>query len=58
MLPAWMYHAQVLPIISLYLHFWERLIWCFRFLFAMGAAVPLALQKKNIKAKTGLQKFY
>ena len=55
-LPAWMYHAQVpppdhkfIPIIAGIT--WVDLVFPF-FLFSMGAAIPLALQK-NIKANAG-----
>jgi predicted acyltransferase len=54
-LPAWMYHAQVppplhdfnpkLPGIT-----WVDLVFPF-FLFSMGAAIPLALQKKELTTK-------
>ncbi len=55
-LPAWMYHAQVPPpdhrfVPSLAGITWVDLVFPF-FLFAMGAAIPLALQK-NVKANTG-----
>ena len=55
-LPAWMYHAQVPPpdhkfIPTLAGITWVDLVFPF-FLFAMGAAIPLALQK-NVKANTG-----
>ena len=55
-LPAWMYHAQVPPpdhkfVRTLAGITWVDLVFPF-FLFAMGTAIPLALQK-NIKAKTG-----
>lgn len=60
-LPAWMYHAQVPPpdhkfVPTLAGITWVDLVFPF-FLFAMGTAIPLALQK-NIKAKQGSYKFY
>lgn len=55
-LPAWMYHAQVPPPDHKFMPAiagitWVDLVFPF-FLFSMGAAIPLALQK-NIQAKTG-----
>ena len=60
-LPAWMYHAQVPPPDHKFVPThagitWVDLVFPF-FLFAMGTAIPLALQK-NIKAKQGSYKFY
>ena len=54
-LPAWMYHAQVPPPDHVFVPTlagitWVDLVFPF-FLFAMGAAIPLALQK-NVKSKT------
>ena len=54
-LPAWMYHAQVPPpdhtfVPTLAGITWVDLVFPF-FLFSMGAAIPLALQK-NVKAKS------
>jgi predicted acyltransferase len=54
-LPAWMYHAQVPPPLHKFVPTlagitWVDLVFPF-FLFTMGAAVPLALQK-NVIAKT------
>jgi predicted acyltransferase len=54
-LPAWMYHAQVPPPLHQFVPTlagitWVDLVFPF-FLFTMGAAIPLALQK-NIVAKT------
>jgi predicted acyltransferase len=54
-LPAWMYHAQVPPPLHQFVPTlagitWVDLVFPF-FLFTMGAAIPLALQK-NIIAKT------
>ncbi len=54
-LPAWMYHAQVPPPLHKFLPTiagitWVDLVFPF-FLFTMGAAIPLALQK-NVVAKT------
>ena len=54
-LPAWMYHAQVPPpdhkfIPTIAGITWVDLVFPF-FLFSMGAAIPLALQK-NIKANS------
>ncbi len=54
-LPAWMYHAQVPPPLHKFVPTlagitWVDLVFPF-FLFTMGAAIPLALQK-NIAAKT------
>ena len=58
-LPAWMYHAQVPPpdhkfVPTLAGITWVDLVFPF-FLFAMGAAIPLALQK-NVKSKTSFPK--
>jgi predicted acyltransferase len=54
-LPAWMYHAQVPPPLHKFVPTlagitWVDLVFPF-FLFTMGAAIPLALQK-NVIAKT------
>jgi predicted acyltransferase len=54
-LPAWMYHAQVPPPLHQFVPTlagitWVDLVFPF-FLFTMGAAIPLALQK-NVVAKT------
>jgi predicted acyltransferase len=54
-LPAWMYHAQVPPPLHKFVPTlagitWVDLVFPF-FLFTMGAAIPLALQK-NVVAKT------
>ena len=58
-LPAWMYHAQVPPPDHKFIPIlagitWVDLVFPF-FLFAMGAAIPLALQK-NVKSKTSFPK--
>ncbi len=55
-LPAWMYHAQVPPPAHVFVPTlagitWVDLVFPF-FLFAMGAAIPLAMQK-NVKENAG-----
>jgi predicted acyltransferase len=60
-LPAWMYHAQVPPPYHKFIPViagitWVDLVFPF-FLFSMGAAIPLALQKNKVEKSNFLQIF-